>query len=371
MSHVDQIIGQVQSSLSSVDALPGPRLRFLNAADWLLEEYPPADAIIDPLFDRGTKCVVIGNSKGRKSFFVLQMAVSLAGGRDAFLRWGLPKTRKVLLCQLEIPEGHFHGRLTRMVESMGMIRQQLGGRLAVLNARGIPNLLEQDGFRSHIDAQDYDVIILDPLYKLLDGDENSAEAMKPTLAQVDAICEKTGASVVVAHHNPKGAPGDRQPIDRGAGSGVLARDYDAAIYLSPHQDDSLLVVETVARCYPPQEPFSVEWAGGHCRVSEIEPRVKTSSDVGKQKTKARVTDEQALAIVATAPMPKTAFLESLKDLGASVRGAKAVLESLVLSRRLVEWPEPRFQGRKLIGTPGQINTFKASHGPSPGQSSQT
>jgi RecA-family ATPase len=38
------------------------------------------------------------------------------------------------------------------------------------------------------------VVILDPLYKLLEGDENSAQDMKPLLAGFDRLAETTGAA---------------------------------------------------------------------------------------------------------------------------------------------------------------------------------
>ena len=63
-----------------------------------------------------------------------------------------------------------------------------------------------------------------------------------------------------AHHDKKGLTGDRDHIDRGAGSGVLARDYDAAIYMARHAaDDKAIVLSFRCRNYQDIEPFAVRW----------------------------------------------------------------------------------------------------------------
>ena len=71
-----------------------------------------------------------------------------------------------------------------------------------------------------------ELVVIDPLYKLVNGDENSAQDMK---AYFDRVMRETGAALLYVHHDAKGSAGDRNIRDRGAGSGVLARDYDAAL----------------------------------------------------------------------------------------------------------------------------------------------
>ena len=113
-----------------------------------------------------------------------------------------------------------------------------------------------------------EVIILDPLYKLAEGTENAAEDFKILLNAFDQLAEETGAAIVYIHHDTKGSPGDKDIRDRGAGSNVLGRDYDAAITLTPHATEpNAAVVEVLLRNYPPQEPFSIAWDckdGGYC-----------------------------------------------------------------------------------------------------------
>ena len=74
-----------------------------------------------------------------------------------------------------------------------------------------------------------DAIIIDPIYKVITGDENSASDMAAFCNQFDKICNETGCSVIYCHHHSKGAQGMKRAMDRASGSGVFARDPDAQL----------------------------------------------------------------------------------------------------------------------------------------------
>lgn len=93
--------------------------------------------------------------------------------------------------------------------------------------------------------ENYLAIIVDPIYKVQGGDENSAEAIGKFCATFDKIAEETGASMIYVHHHAKGLQGGRKAMDRGSGSGVFARDADAIIdftnlVLDPNQKELAL-----------------------------------------------------------------------------------------------------------------------------------
>lgn len=52
------------------------------------------------------------------------------------------------------------------------------------------------------------MIILDPLYKLDGGaDESDMAGRKRLVAELERMSERTGAALVIVHHDPKGAAG--------------------------------------------------------------------------------------------------------------------------------------------------------------------
>ena len=80
--------------------------------------------------------------------------------------------------------------------------------------------------------RNYDVVVVDPIYKVITGDENNASEMALFCNQFDKICAETGCSVIYCHHHSKGTQGQKNVIDRSSGSGVFARDPDAILDLT-------------------------------------------------------------------------------------------------------------------------------------------
>ncbi|MCX5847727.1 MAG: AAA family ATPase [Deltaproteobacteria bacterium] len=257
----------------------------VNASTLLESEPPEPDQIMKDTFDKGDKVAFIASSKLKKTFFLLMFLLCLAAGRP-FLSWHIQKPRRILHVQFEIQDHHYHRRVKRMAKAMGITATDLGDRFTILNARGLgiagPEGIEKIGLiAANINPE---IISFDPLYKVATGAENAAEDLKGILNCFDELAKKTGAAILYVHHDPKGNSGDRDVRDRGAGSNVLGRDYDAAITLTPHATElDAAVVETLLRNYRPQEPFTIQWiedqdTGGY-RFEErpdILPEKKTS-----------------------------------------------------------------------------------------------
>jgi hypothetical protein len=258
-------------------------LNFLNASKWAEEKAEEPDQIIENLFDVGDKLAIIGSSKTRKSFNALQLCLCAAAGEN-FLGLNIPQKRNVIYIQLEIRKNHCHLRLKRMIRALGINPADIDGRLYILNGRGLGLAGAAGVERIKMDIQDFhpELIVFDPLYKIAIGVENAAEDMKAIMACFDMLAEETGAAVAYVHHDPKGSPGDRNIQDRGAGSNVLGRDYDAALALTQHaREQEAIVIEILQRNYPPIKPFSVVWTNegeDYCfrRADDIIPEKKTS-----------------------------------------------------------------------------------------------
>ena len=125
------------------------------------------------------------------------------------------------------------------------------------------------------------MVCFDPFYKVLareQADEVSAVDVSRVLGEIDRIAE-CGPAVLLIHHTTKGRSGDKQLTDRGSGSGVMARDYDAAFTLSPHQDHPAewTVLEAVLRNHPSPAARTVEFRNGLFVVrDDVLPQVETS-----------------------------------------------------------------------------------------------
>ena len=72
-------------------------------------------------------------------------------------------------------------------------------------------------------------VVIDPIYKVITGDENSADQMAAFCNQFDKVAQQVGCAVIYCHHHSKGLQGQKRSMDRASGSGVFARDPDALL----------------------------------------------------------------------------------------------------------------------------------------------
>lgn len=77
--------------------------------------------------------------------------------------------------------------------------------------------------------KNYIAVIIDPIYKVITGDENSADQMANFCNQFDKVCTELKVATIYCHHHSKGSQGGKKSMDRASGSGVFARDPDAML----------------------------------------------------------------------------------------------------------------------------------------------
>jgi RecA-family ATPase len=189
------------------------------------------DPLIDSVLRKTHKMLITGASKTGKSFLQTELAIAIAEGRE-WLGFKCSPGR-VLYVNLEIdPASCFH-RFRDVYEAMGIGERHLGN-IDIWNLRGqtealdllVPKLIRRMG------KEKYAAVIIDPIYKVITGDENSASDMAKFCNQFDRICRATGAAAIYCHHHSKGAQGGKKSMDRASGSGVFGRDPDALVDLT-------------------------------------------------------------------------------------------------------------------------------------------
>lgn len=186
--------------------------------------------LIDGVLRQGHKMLLSGPSKAGKSFAMIELAQAIAQGGTWF---GFRCTKgKVLYINLELRDNSCKHRILEVCKATGT-GTNLHGNLVVWNLRGrgealdklAPKLIRR-ALREHFLA-----IIIDPIYKVLTGDENNAEQMSKFCSYFDRIGTELGTAVIYCHHHSKGAQGGKKAMDRASGSGVFARDPDAQLDL--------------------------------------------------------------------------------------------------------------------------------------------
>ena len=188
--------------------------------------------LIQGILRCGHKMLISGPSKAGKSFALMELCIAIAEGKS----WlGFPcKKGRVLYVNLEIDPASCIMRFMKIYEALGWQKKHMDD-IIIWNLRGhavpldklVPKLIRR------VHDQHFDAIIVDPIYKVITGDENYASAMALFCNQFDKICTSTGCATIYCHHHSKGAQGAKKAMDRASGSGVFARDPDAQLDLTP------------------------------------------------------------------------------------------------------------------------------------------
>ncbi len=204
-----------------------------SARDMFDSPTPEPPAIIDGVLRKGAKMICTGDSKSGKTCLLTNLAICIAEGWD----WLDHKCMqgKVLYINMEVMQSDFEIRYRSVYKAYEKPATEQGkNNFEYWNLRGKAETLEKLAPKiiRRCRSKDYLAIIVDPIYKVQGGDENSAEAIGKFCALFDKIAEETGASMIYVHHHAKGASGTKKAMDRGSGSGVFSRDADAIIDFS-------------------------------------------------------------------------------------------------------------------------------------------
>ena len=201
----------------------------LDSLDEELSNLPPlAPELIEGVVRVGHKMLISGSSKAGKSFLLMQLAIALSEG-GKWLGFQCKKS-KVLYVNLEIDRASCLHRFDKIYKALKLAPKH-SGNIKVWNLRGrampldklVPKLIRK------VANQGFDAIIIDPIYKVITGDENNASEMGAFSNQFDKICNETGCAAIYCHHHSKGSQGFKRAMDRASGSGVFARDPDAQL----------------------------------------------------------------------------------------------------------------------------------------------
>lgn len=211
---------------SANDDLPDP-----ESLEGVWDNLPDlAPCLIKNVLRKGHKMLIAGPSKAGKSFLQIELCIAIAEGQR-WIGWKCAQG-KVLYVNLELDRSSCLHRFKDVYESLGLEPKNLKN-IDIWNLRGksvpmdklAPKLIRRAA------KKDYIAVIIDPIYKVITGDENSADQMAKFCNQFDKVCTELGCATIYCHHHSKGSQGGKKSMDRASGSGVFARDPDALLDL--------------------------------------------------------------------------------------------------------------------------------------------
>jgi len=247
------------AAVATADALPG-----IVAADaCCAEDEPDPPLLIDGLLFKGSKMIIAGPSKARKTWNLTDLAVCLSVGQP----WCGFTTRrsKVLYVNLALQSFSYRKRIRWICEKKGIATAELGG-FHLWNLRGHATEVTRlvGDILRHVKDAAYDLIIVDPIYKTYgDREENSNTDMGQVMNELEGLARLAKVAVVIAAHFPKGNLAARDAIDRVAGAAVFGRDPDVLLVMTPHEEPDAFTITPILRDLPGMGEFVIRW-GEQC-----------------------------------------------------------------------------------------------------------
>jgi hypothetical protein len=289
--------------------------------------------IIEGILHQGCKMILGGTSKSNKSWCLLDLAMSVASGQPW---WGRKCTKlPVVYINFELQPWALAERLGALclarTECKGM-----GKSLHVWNLRGhnADITLLRPKLEEQLARHQFGLIILDPAYKVLGNrDENANGEIASLMNEFEALAQKTGAAIVVAHHFAKGDSTAKSAMDRMSGAGAWARDPDSIMVLTPHEEPDCFTVTSILRNLPQLPEFVLGWDYPLMRVaSDLNPDA-----LRRPQSKNKVCSDKEFVDEALTFEPEST----------SAIGVRA--EKLSLSRRTTERYLQKLKANGVIG----------------------
>ena len=236
-----------------------------NLAD-VWDNIPPlSEPLIENVLRQGHKMLLVGPSKAGKTMLQLELCIAIAEGRK-WLRWQCAQG-KVMYVNLEVDRASCLHRIKEVYEASGIPPSKLANiSIWPLRGKAVPMDKLAGKLIRRARKHNYKAIIIDPIYKVITGDENSADQMAAFCNYFDKVCTELGCAVIYCHHHSKGMQGQKRSMDRASGSGVFARDPDALLDMIQLEiNENLMEQETnkavcaAVRNYLEAENVSAAW----------------------------------------------------------------------------------------------------------------
>ena len=223
---------------------------------------PQPDApqwLVRDLWTTAAVGVIGGSPKVGKSWFSLDLAVSVASGTPALGRFPVDATGPALVYLAEDALPRVRDRVAHLCRHRGLDLSRLDLQVVTADRLRLDTERDQLALDQTVQRIRPALLLLDPLVRLHSLDENSASDISSLLAFLRAINRRYHLALILVHHMAKRS---RRNLGQSLrGSSDLHAWTDSACYLVRRPDDRLqLTVEH--RSAPAPDPLLLRLSGG-------------------------------------------------------------------------------------------------------------
>ena len=274
------------------------------------------EVLVDDLLRAGDTMVVAGPPKLGKTMVLIDLAINLAarveegadtrswlGYRCVLDEFFEGDGRTVLFLNLENPADESRARFRSALAANGLTADDVKGTLHVLDLKNKEASWDLEELWNTVESytrmrkiEYIDAVIVDPIYQLIDGDENSNRAMAQFLGELGEMASVYGAALVFSHHFTKAWRSAKDHADRIAGAGTLSRFPEAIVTLSPTKKGNRVELNVTARRHDCRDVAGRLYSIEGSRFVECEGDLDIDQDVDRLEVETRAAfDELAAA----------------------------------------------------------------------------
>jgi hypothetical protein len=182
-------------------------------------------------------------------------------------------TKKALLWNMEDNVNDIKIRLKALSKNGLIIPDDVKGRLQVKDT--LKNI-ELSNLRHYF--KDYDLVVVDPVSYLMDGDENDSQVVRPVMKLFQDICTEENKTIIMVHHEAKGTDGKGTKQARGSSAFF---DNSRLSYSIRYEEGGEYHVDTVKNNYGKnRENFTIDpWFPPKSSVIPFSKPEKLDADV--------------------------------------------------------------------------------------------
>lgn len=179
--------------------LKNSRWTVRSASEALLPQ-PPIDYLIDRLIIRRSVNLFYGDPGSKKTYSLMHLGVCLSMG----IKWLNFETKQAKVLLIDEESGD-----TRVLRRLGEIMRgevseaSIPFQFVSLAGFKLDNKADQACLEGLIAETGAELVIIDALTDVMDGDENTKQDTQPVFNALRKIADRTNAAIIVIHHSGK------------------------------------------------------------------------------------------------------------------------------------------------------------------------
>lgn len=250
-----------------------PRFESRSASE-ALEPQPPIEFVVDSVVTRGSVNLFFGEAGSKKTYILLYLGACASVGKN-FLNFTTTKSR-VLIIDEESGNKRLLRRLGEVLRG-ALILDPSNIEFMTLYRLKLDKESDVIDLQNFIMAKGFEIVIIDALSDVMDGDENSKEYMQPVFNNLRLIADKTNAAIFIIHH-PNKTGGYR-------GSSAIKGSVDLMIEVVSPEDSDLIKFSSKKERDIEKVSFMAKavWVDDqfYLQALDFEDRVENMSDAQK------------------------------------------------------------------------------------------